>query len=320
MPIVPPQIVGGATTAAGVTSSDTITLPRPSGVQAGDVLVAVLRTNGSTSPTDFALTGWTRRGAPFVPNDAAGRVQGLYTHVITDLGSEPSSYVFKKSVADTRWDGAMFALRGVDLAALVTGAAAGFTATANPAISTHTFATDTSDPQLLIYAWGAEIVSPAASEPVTVPAGSTQVALVPSSAGTGNTRTTLWVGAEAFASTNVPSKTLTWAVTAPGLTAAGPSALAVAFRGTDGVVPPTESDVKFKLRRGTSAQWAAANPVLAEGEPGVDLTKRELKIGDGASEWDDLPGISGGSNVLVVANINAIPPGTPAGTIVFQGD
>jgi len=320
MPIAAPQIIGGATTAAGVTSSASITLPRPSGVQVGDVLVAVLRTNGSTSPTDFGLAGWTRRSATFVPNDSAGRVLGLFTHAVTDLGAEPSSYTFTKTVADTRWDGVMFVLRGVDLTAPITGAAAGFTATGNPAIATHAFSANTSDPQLLVYAWGAEIVSPAASEPTAVPAGSTQIALVPSSAGTGSTRTTLWVGAEIVAATTIPTKSLTWAVTGPGATAAGPSALAVAFRGIEGVIPPPESDVKFKLRRGTTAQWAAANPVLAEGEPGVDLTKRELKIGDGASEWDDLPGISGGSNVLVVPNINAIPPGTPAGTIVFQGD
>lgn len=315
MAIVAPQIIGGATTAAGATSSQTITLARPSGLQAGDVLVAVLRTNGSSSPSDFALAGWTRRGFAFVPNDPAGRVLGLFTHQVTDVASEPASYTFAKSVADSRWVGAMFILRGVDLVSPVTGAAAGFTATSSPTIATHAFNTDTSDKQLIVYAWGAEIVSPAATEPVTPPAGSAQVALVPSSAGTSATRTTLWVGVEVVAATSVPAKTLTWA------SAAGPSALAVAFRGSEAVTPPSESDVTIKLRRGTSAQWAAANPILAEGEPGVDLTDGTLKIGDGATEWDDLNGISGGgSPILIVTNINAIPPGTPAGTIVFQGD
>lgn len=45
----------------------------------------------------------------------------------------------------------------------------------------------------------------------------------------------------------------------------------------------------IQFRRGTTAEWAAANPVLADGEPGLDTTTGEFKIGDGASTWDTLP-------------------------------
>lgn len=45
----------------------------------------------------------------------------------------------------------------------------------------------------------------------------------------------------------------------------------------------------IRLRRGTAAQWAAANPVLAQGEPGVDTTTGALRIGDGTRAWLDLP-------------------------------
>lgn len=45
----------------------------------------------------------------------------------------------------------------------------------------------------------------------------------------------------------------------------------------------------IRLRRGTAAQWAAANPVLALGEPGVDTTSGALRIGDGTRAWLDLP-------------------------------
>ena len=48
---------------------------------------------------------------------------------------------------------------------------------------------------------------------------------------------------------------------------------------------------RIAFRRGTTAQWAAANPVLAAGEPGVDLTTGELRIGDGTSTWSALPSI-----------------------------
>lgn len=45
----------------------------------------------------------------------------------------------------------------------------------------------------------------------------------------------------------------------------------------------------IKLRRGTTAQWATANPVLAAGEPGVDTTTGLLGIGNGTTAWADLP-------------------------------
>lgn len=41
----------------------------------------------------------------------------------------------------------------------------------------------------------------------------------------------------------------------------------------------------IQVRRGTSAQWAAANPVLAEGEPGFDTTTGDFKVGNGATPW-----------------------------------
>ena len=47
----------------------------------------------------------------------------------------------------------------------------------------------------------------------------------------------------------------------------------------------------FQLRRGTSAEWAAANPVLAAGEPGVDTTTGEQRVGNGASTWSALPSV-----------------------------
>ena len=42
------------------------------------------------------------------------------------------------------------------------------------------------------------------------------------------------------------------------------------------------------FRRGTAAQWATANPVLAAGEPGLDLDSGRLKVGDGRTPWFDL--------------------------------
>jgi hypothetical protein len=45
----------------------------------------------------------------------------------------------------------------------------------------------------------------------------------------------------------------------------------------------------IKLRRDTTVAWAAANPVLADGEPGLDTTTGLVKYGNGATTWNSLP-------------------------------
>ncbi|WP_162248344.1 hypothetical protein [Rhodococcus sp. Leaf278] len=46
---------------------------------------------------------------------------------------------------------------------------------------------------------------------------------------------------------------------------------------------------KIQVRRGTTAQWATANTVLAVGEPGRDTTLKRYKTGDGVIAWSTLP-------------------------------
>lgn len=50
---------------------------------------------------------------------------------------------------------------------------------------------------------------------------------------------------------------------------------------------------RIQYRRGTAAQWATANPVLAAGEPGVVIPGDQMKVGDGVTAWNDLPYMSG---------------------------
>ena len=47
--------------------------------------------------------------------------------------------------------------------------------------------------------------------------------------------------------------------------------------------------VIVQLRRGTAAQWTAANTLLAEGEEGLELDTGKRKIGDGSTDWNTLP-------------------------------
>lgn len=44
----------------------------------------------------------------------------------------------------------------------------------------------------------------------------------------------------------------------------------------------------IQFKRATSARWAELNPVLDVGEPGYDIDKGRMKIGDGNTPWKDL--------------------------------
>jgi hypothetical protein len=43
--------------------------------------------------------------------------------------------------------------------------------------------------------------------------------------------------------------------------------------------------MQIQLRRGTAAQWTAANTTLASGEVGVEVDTSKFKIGNGTSTW-----------------------------------
>jgi hypothetical protein len=53
--------------------------------------------------------------------------------------------------------------------------------------------------------------------------------------------------------------------------------------------------IQIQLRRDVAADWTAANPVLADGEIGLETDTDQFKIGDGTTAWATLPygGIAG---------------------------
>lgn len=77
---------------------------------------------------------------------------------------------------------------------------------------------------------------------------------------------------------------------------------------------------QLQLRRDTAATWASVNPVLAQGELGLDLTNKTFKIGDGTTAWNALPYAAIGDMTLAVydsnsdgvLNTGAIPSGLAA--------
>ena len=45
---------------------------------------------------------------------------------------------------------------------------------------------------------------------------------------------------------------------------------------------------RILVRRSTSAEWTTANPTLRQGEIGMDLTAKRMKVGDGFTSWSQL--------------------------------
>jgi hypothetical protein len=44
----------------------------------------------------------------------------------------------------------------------------------------------------------------------------------------------------------------------------------------------------IRIRRDTSSNWSTANPILALGEIGYDVTNDKLKVGNGIAAWNSL--------------------------------
>ena len=51
--------------------------------------------------------------------------------------------------------------------------------------------------------------------------------------------------------------------------------------------------IQIQYRRGTAAEWTAANPTLATGEPGYETDTGKFKVGDGSTAWTSLAYSSG---------------------------
>ena len=67
--------------------------------------------------------------------------------------------------------------------------------------------------------------------------------------------------------------------------------------------------ITIKLRRGTAAQWASTNPVLAEGEFGAETDTRKFKIGNGVTAWNSLQYWGGsGGGAADFTDLGDVPP------------
>lgn len=68
--------------------------------------------------------------------------------------------------------------------------------------------------------------------------------------------------------------------------------------------------VSIRFRRGSAASWTANNPVLAHGEPALEMDTGKMKVGDGITPWVDLPYVTGTQGPIGPAG----PQGDPGPT------
>ena len=73
---------------------------------------------------------------------------------------------------------------------------------------------------------------------------------------------------------------------------------------------------RIKLRRDTAANWTTANPILAAGEPGLELDTGKIKYGDGATAWTSLA--YGGGDTLTADGSVVVTAGSTAHWIATQ--
>lgn len=50
----------------------------------------------------------------------------------------------------------------------------------------------------------------------------------------------------------------------------------------------------IQSRRDTAINWSSADPVLLDGEIGIEVDTMKLKVGDGSTAWSSLPYFIGG--------------------------
>lgn len=61
-----------------------------------------------------------------------------------------------------------------------------------------------------------------------------------------------------------------------------------------------------QLRRGSAAAWTTANPVLAQGELGIETDTQKFKCGDGALAWSALPYLIDAGNFATMTGVQTL--------------
>lgn len=326
---VTPTIVGTPSVGShrgGGTTANGLVFTVPGGFQVGDLLVAAVTNQQAPGVApDITAPDFTRIGIP-MPTSGQGRITGFWAMPIVSLATAPSTVTFSSDNSSYRYAGVMVIVRNVDLVDMVAGYSNSYPGIPSGS-GADTVPYPVTGPALVLFLGANEATAGVNAVPTATPSGYSPLGMGASSTVTTGTRTTLWLGHRGFTDATVPAGRMEWEAVS------GPRVQSIALRGRDTSAPvdpgpgtgtPGETiDGQFiiQVRRGTAAEIAASNVILADGELGLNKTTRQLIIGNGVGRPSTLPTIGGGgSGVIVVANIESIPAGTPAGTLVFKAD
>jgi len=69
---------------------------------------------------------------------------------------------------------------------------------------------------------------------------------------------------------------------------------------------------KILLRRGTAAEWSSANPILGNGELGIETDTLKIKIGNGSSTWSQLSSYANVTPAQLTSQINSLISAAPS--------
>ena len=61
----------------------------------------------------------------------------------------------------------------------------------------------------------------------------------------------------------------------------------------------------IQIRRDTSANWTSANPILAQGELGVETNTNKFKVGNGSTAWNSLSYLINTGSYLTTSDIGS---------------
>ncbi len=82
-------------------------------------------------------------------------------------------------------------------------------------------------------------------------------------------------------------------------------------------------NVAIKLKRDTAANWASANPILEDGQPGYDSTNNQIRIGNGVSTWSALPILAAsgsGANLTWTASTRTVASDSGTDAVITVAD
>ena len=254
-----PAVVGTVTPVI-VASGNTITFTTPSGLVAGDLLVAAIRGQLSSATGDYTSAGWTRLGPAFVPSSTTARVMGFYAYRVNNPASVAASFTLTYTGSAGREVGHLLVLRNVDLSTPLDAFYDSYTGSNAAQATTVTVPAYTvpNDTGLTLAIIGAEFTSGQAHALSATPTGYVQQAYTSTSTVTTTSRTASGVFSRDQDAGSTAPFSASWAA------ASGGAVQSVTFRGAE-TVADTPTGVDVQVWDGSTTGWVEATAYATDG-------------------------------------------------------